>query len=59
MNMKMDEGIIDDGNYQFENYGPEIDIELPEAAKNALKDATAKDDMIKKLLNAHKINQQY
>lgn len=46
MNMKMDEGTMDDGNYQFEIDGPDIDIELPEAAKNALKDATAKDEMI-------------
>lgn len=31
---------------------------MPEAAKNALKDATAKDEMIQKLLNADKKNQK-
>lgn len=42
----MDEDNIDEGNYQFEIDGPDIDIELPEAAKIALKDATGKDEMI-------------
>ena len=58
MNMKMDEGMIDDNNYQFEIDGPEIDIELPEAAKHALKDATAKNEMIQKILNSERINNQ-
>lgn len=55
MNMKMDDG-IDDNNYQFEIDGPEIDIELPEAAKNGLKDATAKDEMIQKILKTERMN---
>lgn len=59
MNMKMDEGMIDDNNYQFEIDGPEIDIELPEAAKHALKDATAKDEMIQKILNTERMNNQF
>jgi hypothetical protein len=50
--------MIDDNNYQFEIDGPEIDIELPEAAKHALKDATAKDEMIQKILNTERINNQ-
>lgn len=46
MNMKMDEALIEENNYQFEVDGPDVEIELPEDAKIALKDATGKDEMI-------------
>lgn len=50
MNMKMDEEMIDYNNYQLEIDGPQLDIELPHAAINALKDATVKNQMIQKFL---------
>ncbi len=56
MNMKMDEALNEENNYQFEVDGPETEIELPEDAKIALKDATGKDEMIQKILNKNKMN---
>lgn len=45
MNMKLDEAIDIENNY-FDIEGPDIEIELPEDAKLALKDATTKAVMI-------------
>lgn len=55
MNLKIDEAIAVENNY-FDIDGPDIEIELPEDAKLALKDATAKDDLIHQLLNTESMN---